>query len=96
MQIGNIREFQQQQLSKVEKCKKEEERIKRGIYRTKVMIDSQCSETFSKECERNRKRADSAKEEKDSKGEKQQNFEQLDIQEEMEKMIAAAGNINFK
>ena len=41
MQIGNLQEFQQQQLSKVEKRKKEEEKIKKGIYQMHVMVNDQ-------------------------------------------------------
>ena len=53
MQIGNLQEFQQQQLSKVEKRKKEEEKIKKGIYQMHVMVNDQIMETFTKECYKN-------------------------------------------
>lgn len=92
MNIGNIQEFQQQQMSKVEKRKKEDEKIKKGIYQMQVMIDSQCMETFTKECEKNEKRtADTQSEEKET-GKEQQESKKTDIQTELKKMIAATGN----
>ena len=50
--IGDIQEFKQQQLSKVERRKKEEEKIKKGIYQMHVMVEGQCMDTLTEECEK--------------------------------------------
>lgn len=87
MKIGNIQEFQQQQLSKVEKRKKEDEKIKKGIYQMQVMIDSECMETLTKECEKNGKQtADAQSEEKGAEGEQKEN-KKADIQSEMKRLL---------
>lgn len=88
MLIGSKQEFEQGQMSKLERCKKEEERIKKGIYRMHVMVESECTETFTKE---NRVRRSRIKDTQDKEGEEkeeQKEKKNTDIRIEMEKMLS--------
>ena len=84
--IGDIQEFKQQQLSKVERRKKEEEKIKKGIYQMHVMVEGQCMDTLTEECEKGGKGTAGTK--------------VKDPHTEMERMFAAgrraAGMLNSK
>lgn len=90
MVIGDMKEFQLSQMSKVERCKKEAERIKKGIFQTKVMIDNACTETLSGECDKNQN-PDRNVQKEDGAKERQKTTRKPDIMQEMEKMIAAGG-----
>ena len=86
MQIGNIEEFQQGQMSKVERCKKEAERIKKGVYRMHVMIEEQCAETLDKEREKQQKQTKAADGEENSSESKQNKSVKPDLDTELEKL----------
>lgn len=89
MEIGNIKEFKEQQLGKVEKRKKEDQKIKKGIYQMQVMIDAQDMETFTKERERAERRTsrETARTDKPDAGNKES--KRTDARTEMEKMLSA-------
>ncbi len=90
MLIGDFNEFKQQQLSKVEKRKKEEKRIKKGIYQMHVMVNDQCMETFMKEQKKTEAKGDEPNTKDDhSKPENPKNSSQkTDAQTEMERMLS--------
>ena len=90
MVIGDMKEFRLSQMSKVERCKKEAERIKKVIYRAKVMIDNSCTETLSGECDKNQ-HPDRNVQSEDRAEQKKTETRKPDIMQEMEKMIAAGG-----
>lgn len=92
MNIGNIEEFKQQQMSKVERRKKEDEKIKKGIYQMQVMIDSECMETLTKECEKNGKQTAGTQSEENGTKREQSESKKTDIQSALEKMVATTGN----
>ena len=54
--MGEMREFKQQQLSKVEKRKKEDEKIRKGVSQMHSMIQSSCMETLDEETKKSRER----------------------------------------
>ncbi len=91
MLIGDLNEFKQQQLGKVEKRKKEEERIKKGIYQMHVMVNDQCMETFMKEHKKAEANGDEPNAKDDhSKPENPKNSSQkTDARTEMERMLSA-------
>ncbi|MDE7445502.1 MAG: hypothetical protein K2N15_07365 [Lachnospiraceae bacterium] len=87
MLIGNMTEFREQQLGKVEKRKKEDERIRKGVYQMHAMIEAQSTETFFKECDKTAKQNDTEKaesEKADAKGEGRK----TDVKTEIEKMLS--------
>ena len=91
MQIGDIREFKQQQLTKVEKRKKEEEKIRKGVSQMHSMIQSSCMETLDEECRKSRERNSPEKVQKEngSEGkEKGSRDKKTDSKTEMEKMMS--------
>ncbi len=91
MQIGDLREFKQQQLTKVEKRKKEDERIRKGVSQMHSMIQSSCMETLDEEAKRSRERTSPEKAENDSAGEdgsKSGRDKKSDSRTEMEKMMS--------
>ena len=91
MQIGSLREFKQQQLMKVEKRKKEDERIRKGVSQMHSMIQSSCMETLDEECKKEEKRnvrmteAENASGEKDGRSGREK---KTDGKTEMEKMMS--------
>lgn len=90
MVIGDIKEFQQGQLSKLEHWKKQEKRIKKGIYQMHIMIDSECTKTFTRENKADKKQTKGTQKEKQGKEEKQSGYTKTDLRCEMEKMLASA------
>lgn len=90
MGIGNIKEFQQSQMGKVERRKEEEKQIKKGIYQTKMMIQSQTTEIFDKERERSRARTELSREEAEQAKTKEQTRRKTDVHTEMKKMLSTA------
>ncbi len=88
MGIGNIREFQQSQLSKVERRKQEEKQIKKGVYQTKMMIQSQNMETLDKESKRSKARTELSRTEAKETQTKEQNRRKTDVHTEMKKMLS--------
>lgn len=98
MVIGDMQEFRQQQLAKAEKRKKEDEKIKKGIYQMHVMVEGQCMDTFTKECEKNGTAGTKAGEGETESGAEEN--KKTDVRTEMERMFAAgsrnAGLRNIK
>ncbi len=89
MLIGDYKEFKQGQLNKVERCKKEAERIKKGVYQMHVMVENECTETLDKEQQQAQEKVERT--DKDGQGnEKKQKTYKTDLNGEMEKMLAAA------
>lgn len=98
MQIGNVQEFMQGQMSKVKMRQEQEKQIKKAIYQMHVMVESQAMETLDEE---SKKRESGVKE----SGQKEQGAEsekakqgKTDAKTEMEKMLStarriAAGNV---
>ena len=90
MQIGNVKDFMQQQSGKVKQRQEEEKRIKKGIYQMQVMLDAQTSETLMKECEKaDAKKSGENKDNKDTSTESKES-KKTDAQTEMEKMLSTA------
>ena len=58
MQIGDMQQFRESQLSKVERRRQEERQIKKGIYQMQMLIDCQEMETFDKEVKRGKERTE--------------------------------------
>ncbi|MDE7046622.1 MAG: hypothetical protein K2P25_01335 [Lachnospiraceae bacterium] len=90
MGIGNIKEFQQSQMTKVARRKEEEKQIKKGIYQTKMMIQSQTTEIFDKEREKSRERTELSREEAGQAKTKEQARRKTDVHTEMKKMLSTA------
>lgn len=88
MLIGTKQEFEQGQMSKLERCRKEEKRIKKGIYRMHVMVESECTETFTKENSVRKSRTKDTQGEEGEKKEEQREKKNTDIRIEMEKMLS--------
>ena len=87
MQIGNMEEFRAQQLTKVEKRKKEDERIRKGVYQMHAMIEAQSTETFLKERDRVEKQPEQEKTETE-KAETKKEGKKTDVKTEIEKMLS--------
>lgn len=87
MLIGDMQEFRQQQLSKVERRKKEDEKIKKGIYQMHVMVEGQCMDTLTKECEKNGTAGAKPEEGGEKNGTRENR--KTDARTEMERMMAA-------
>lgn len=87
MQIGNMKEFREQQLGKVEKRKKEDERIRKGVYQMHAMIEAQSAETFFKECDKTEKQNDTEKAESE-KADANREEKKTDVKTEIEKMLS--------
>lgn len=98
MQIGNMDEFRIGQLSKVEKRKEEEKKIKKGIYQMYVMVEGECVDTLNKEQEKIRRRQEAAKGEREGteteKKTEQTTEQKVDIQTEVEKLLSM-GNKHY-
>lgn len=90
MKIGDLQEFQQGQLSKVERRKREEKQIKKGIYQTQVMIDCQNMETLEKESERSRERTELSRQKSSEAQVQKQGKKRTDVHTEMKKMMSVA------
>lgn len=91
MQIGSMREFKQQQLLKVEKRKKEEERIRKAESQMHSMIQSSCMETLDEETKRSRERTSPEKVQNENTGEGERKAgkdKKTDSKTEMEKMMS--------
>ena len=87
MQIGDMKEFREQQLGKVEKRKKEDERIRKGVYQMHAMIEAQSTETFFKECDKTEKQNDTEKAESE-KADAKREGRKTDVKTEIEKMLS--------
>lgn len=93
MHIGNmsdLREFKQQQLSKVEQRKKEDEKTRKAVSQMHSMIQSSCMETLDEETQKSRERTSERvtnenANESDQKGGREK---KTDGKTEMEKMMA--------
>lgn len=90
MKIGNVQNFMEKQMSKVEQRKEEEKQIKKGIYQMQVMLDSQCMETLIKECDRAEAKRGDGKKGSEETGTESKEGKKTDAQTEMEKMLSAA------
>ena len=89
--MGELREFKQQQLSKVERRKKEDEKIRKGVSQMHSMIQSSCMETLDEEAKKSKERSSSEKvqSENTSEGEKKNGRDKkTDGKAEMEKMMS--------
>lgn len=91
MKIGNIQQFKESQLSKVERRKEEEKQIKKGIYQMQMMIDCQNMETFDKECEKSKERTGDSRIKAAEAAEESREMQKTDNNTEMEKMLAVVG-----
>lgn len=88
MKIGNIQEFKEAQLGKVERRKQEEKQIKKGIYQMQMLIDCQSTEIFDKESERSKERTEASRAENKETGTQKQEHKKADIHTEMKKMMS--------
>ena len=91
MQIGNIREFKEQQLTKVEKRKKEDEKIRKAVSQMHSMVQSSCMETLDEECQKSRERTSSGKAQNENTNEGEQKAgkdKKTDSKTEMERMMS--------
>ncbi len=88
MKIGNIQEFKEAQLGKVERRKQEEKQIKKGIYQMQMLIDCQSTEIFDKESERSKERTEASQAENKETGTQKQEHKKTDIHTEMKKMMS--------
>jgi len=91
MQIGSMKEFKQQQLTKVERRKKEEEKIRKGVSQMHSMIQSSCMETLDEECKRSRERTSPEKVQSENTGEGERKAgrdKKTGSRTEMEKMMS--------
>lgn len=88
MEIGNMKEFREQQLGKVEKRAKEEKRIKKGIYQMHAMIEAQSTETFFKECDKTAKQTDGEKAKDENTDAQRRENKKKDVKTEIEKMLS--------
>ncbi len=88
--MGELREFKQQQLSKVEKRKKEDERVRKAVAQMHSMIQSSCMETLDEETKKSRERVSErvTNDNKGESGEKSGKDKKTDGKAEMEKMMA--------
>lgn len=87
MQIGNMDAFRAQQLTKVEKRKKEDERIRKGVCQMHAMIEAQSTETFLKEHDKVEKQPEQEKTETE-KAETGKEGKKTDVKTEIEKMLS--------
>lgn len=87
MQIGDMAAFREQQLGKVEKRKKEDERIRKGVYQMHAMIEAQSTETFFKECDKTEKQNNNEKAESE-KTDARREDKKSDVKTEIEKMLS--------
>ncbi len=90
MNIGNIREFQQSQMSKVERRKEEEKLIKKGVYQTKMMIRSQNMETLDEESKKSKERTELSRTKNQEAATKEQTRKKTDVHTEMKKMLSVS------
>lgn len=89
MQIGNVKDFMQQQSGKAKMRQEEEKKIKKAVYQMKTLIEAQSEETLMKECDKaEAKRSGEGKDTKDT-GTKSKENKKTDAQTEMEKMLSA-------
>lgn len=93
MKIGNIQSFMENQMSKVEQRKEEEKKIKKGIYQMQVMLDSQCTETLMKECDKAEAKRTGGKKGSEDTGTESKEEKRTDAQTEMEKMLSTARKV---
>lgn len=96
MQVGDMRQFLENQQGKVRKRKEEEKRIKKGVYQMQVMIDGQNMETFDKEQKKSKERVQQSEEVQKESESQNRERKKTDVKTEMEKMLSAVGkNLNF-
>ena len=86
MPMAQSQEFRQQQLSKVERRRKENEKIKKGIYQMHVMVEGQCMDTLTKECGKTGTAGTKPEEGGEKNGSKEN--KKTDARTEMERMMA--------
>ena len=91
MQIGDMQQFRENQLLKVERRKQEEKQIKKGIYQMQMMIDCQNMETFDKEAEKSKERTEVSRMEQKRAESQDQEHKKTDVHTEMEKMMSVVG-----
>ncbi len=91
MQIGDMRQFLQNQQSKVQRRKEEEKQTKKAVYQMQALIEGQCMETLEKETDRSRERVKLTQEKGQGKDSRNQNGKKTDANTEMQKMLSMAG-----
>lgn len=91
VEVGNVKEFMGNQMSKVQKRAEEEKQIKKGIYQMKAMIAFQNMETLTEESDKAKERAGGEQKETESVTSKAKENKKTDARSEMEKMISTAG-----
>ena len=98
MQIGDMQQFRESQLSKVERRRQEERQIKKGIYQMQMLIDCQEMETLDKEAKRSQERTEvSRMEQKKAEGQgREQENKKTDVHTEMEKMLSVVKNVTVQ
>lgn len=87
MVIGDMKAFREQQMGKVEKRKKEDERIRKGVYQMHAMVEAQAAETFCKEYDQTGKQTDNEKVESEKEDAKREG-RKTDVKTEIEKMLS--------
>jgi len=88
MIIGNIQEFKESQLGKVERRKQQDKQIKKGIYQMQMLIDCQNMETLDKESEKSKERTEISRSEGKKTETPKQEQKKTDIHTEMKKMMS--------
>lgn len=90
VEVGNVKEFMGNQMSKVQQRAEEEKQIKKGIYQMKAMIASQSMETLMDESDKAKERSGQETKETESVTSTDKD-KKTDAKTEMEKMISTAG-----
>ncbi len=88
MNIGNIQEFKESQLGKVERRKQQDKQIKKGIYQMQMLIDCQNMETFEKESEKSKERTEISRSEGQKTETPKQEQKKTDVHTEMKRMMS--------
>lgn len=91
VEVGNVKEFMGNQMSKVQQRAEEEKQIKKGIYQMKAMIASQSMETLMDESDKAKERSGQEPKETESVTSGTDKDKKTDAKTEMEKMISTAG-----
>lgn len=85
---ADIDQFKQSQLSKVERRKEEDKRIKKAVYQMQMMIDCQNMETFDKERERVEAKTEKVQAKNEETVTGKSGGKETDARTEMERMLA--------
>lgn len=97
MRIDDMQEFRESQLTKAERRKEEDKRIRKGVYQMQVLIDYQQEEILNKEYEKSRERAkERADEDQETETEPQrQERKKADVHDVMQKMMSVASPLKL-